>query len=197
MASSPRNSGARTGGARRRILESAARRFSLDGIAATGIDAITAYAGVAKMSLYNNFASKSALVAASLEARHAEWLALYVRRASRAADPVTRTLAVFDAYLDQAALAPESGYRGSPLLNAAAELPLGDPGREIVRRHSAEVDGILAAGLRELTDRARADRLAQQLSYILHGALVRSGLEGDRRRLRDARALALDLLTAH
>lgn len=197
MASSPRNSGARTGGARRRILESAARRFSLDGIAATGIDAITADAGVAKMSLYNNFASKSALVAASLEARHAEWLALYVRRARRAADPVTRTLAVFDAYLDQAALAPESAYRGSPLLNAAAELPLGDPGREIVRRHSAEVDGILAAGLRELTDRARADRLAQQLSYILHGALVRSGLEGDRRRLRDARALALDLLTAH
>lgn len=197
MASSPRNSGARTGGARRRILESAARRFSLDGIAATGIDAITADAGVAKMSLYNNFASKSALVAASLEARHAEWLALYVRRARRAADPVTRTLAVFDAYLDQAALAPESAYRGSPLLNAAAELPLGDPGREIVRRHSAEVDGILAAGLRELTDRARADRLAQQLSYILHGALVRSGLEGDRRRLRDARTLALDLLTAH
>ncbi|MBO1737534.1 TetR/AcrR family transcriptional regulator [Leifsonia sp. TF02-11] len=197
MASSPRNSGARTGGARRRILESAARMFSLDGIAATGIDAITADAGVAKMSLYNNFASKSALVAASLEARHAEWLALYVRRARRAADPVTRTLAVFDAYLDQAALAPESAYRGSPLLNAAAELPLGDPGREIVRRHSAEVDGILAAGLRELTDRARADRLAQQLSYILHGALVRSGLEGDRRRLRDARTLALDLLTAH
>lgn len=197
MASSPRNSGARTGGARRRILESAARMFSVDGIAATGIDAITADAGVAKMSLYNNFASKSALVAASLEARHAEWLALYVRRARRAADPVTRTLAVFDAYLDQAALAPESAYRGSPLLNAAAELPLGDPGREIVRRHSAEVDGILAAGLRELTDRARADRLAQQLSYILHGALVRSGLEGDRRRLRDARTLALDLLTAH
>lgn len=196
MASSPRNSGARTGGARRRILESAARRFYLDGIAATGIDAITADAGVAKMSLYNNFASKSALVSASLEARHAEWLALYVRRARRAADPVTRTLAVFDAYLDQAALAPEPGYRGNALLNAAAELPLGDPGREIVRRHSAEVDGILVAGLRELTDRARADRLAQQLSYILHGALVRSGLEADRRRLRDARTLALDLLTA-
>ncbi|MCI0156604.1 TetR/AcrR family transcriptional regulator [Leifsonia shinshuensis] len=196
MADSPRNSGARTGGARRRILESAARRFYLDGIAATGVDAITADAGVAKMSLYNNFASKSALVCASLEARHAEWLALYVRRARRAADPVTRTLAVFDAYLDQAALAPEPGYRGSALLNAAAELPLGDPGREIVRRHSAEVDGILAAGLRELTDRARAERVAQQLSYILHGALARSGLEADRRRLRDARTLALDLLTA-
>lgn len=196
MAERPRNTGERTGGARRRILESAARRFYADGIAATGIDAITADAGVAKMSLYNNFASKSALVAASLEERHAEWLALYARRARRAADPVTRTLAVFDAYLDQAALAPEPGYRGSALLNAAAELPLGDPGREIVRRHSVEVDTILAAGLRELTDRVRAERTAQHLSYVLNGALVRSGLETDRRRLRDARTLALDLLSA-
>ncbi|GAA4137184.1 TetR/AcrR family transcriptional regulator [Leifsonia shinshuensis] len=196
MAESPRNTGARTGTARRRILEAAARRFYADGIAATGIDAITADAGVAKMSLYNNFASKSALVAASLEARHAEWLALYARRARRTPDPLTRILAVFDAYLDQAALAPEPGYRGSGLLNAAAELPFGDPGRELVRRHLAEVDGILAAGLRELTDRAHAERTAQHLSYVLNGALVRSGLEADRRRLRDARALAVDLLTA-
>lgn len=196
MAERPRNSGARTGGARRRILEAAARRFYADGIAATGIHAITADAGVAKMSLYNNFASKSALVSASLEARHTEWLALYARRARRAPDPVTRTLAVFDAYLDQAALAPESGYRGSGLLNAAAELPLGEPGRDVVRRHLEEVDGILAAGLRELTDRVRAERVARHLSYVLHGALARSGLEGDRRRLRDARALAVDLLTS-
>ncbi|WP_426626074.1 TetR/AcrR family transcriptional regulator [Leifsonia sp. McL0607] len=196
MAERPRNTGARTGAARRRILESATRRFYADGIAATGIGAITADAGVAKMSLYNNFASKSALVSASLDAGHAEWLALYVRRVRRAPDAVTRVLAVFDAYLDQAAVAPEPGYRGSALLNAAAELPLGDPGREIVRRHSAEVDGILAAGLRELTDSVRAERVAQHLSYVLHGALVRSGLEADRRRLRDARILATDLLTA-
>ncbi|MEY9951903.1 TetR/AcrR family transcriptional regulator [Leifsonia sp. EB34] len=196
MAESARNTGARTGGARRRLLEAAARRFYSEGIAATGVDTITADAGVAKMSLYNNFASKSALVAASLEARHAEWLALYARRARRAPDAFTRVLAVFDAYLDEAALAPEPGYRGSGLLNAAAELPVGDPGREIVRRHIAEVEGILAAGLRELTDRARAERTAQHLSYVLNGALVRAGLEADRRRLRDARALALNLLAA-
>ena len=196
MAESARNTGARTGAARRRILEAAARRFYADGIAATGIDTITADAAVAKMSLYNNFASKSALVAAVLEARHAEWLALYARRARRTPDPLTRVLAVFDAYLDQAALAPESGSRGSGLLNAAAELPLGDPGRETVRRHLAEVDAILAAGLRELTDRARAERIARHLSYVLNGALVRAGLEADRRSLREARALAVDLLTA-
>lgn len=196
MAVSARNSGARNGAARRRILEAASRMFYTDGIAATGIDAITAEAGVAKMSLYNNFASKSALVEAVLEARRGEWMTLYARRARRAPDPVTRILAVFDAYLDQAALAPETRYRGGALANAAAELPIGDPARDVVRRHAEEVDGILAAGLRDLIDRARAERTARQLSYLVHGALTRSGLDGDRRHLRAARTLALDVLTA-
>ncbi|NUS26851.1 MAG: TetR/AcrR family transcriptional regulator, partial [Streptomyces sp.] len=44
----------RQGAARARLLEAAARRFYADGVSATGIDAITAEAGVAKMSLYNN-----------------------------------------------------------------------------------------------------------------------------------------------
>ena len=63
--------------ARASLLEAAARLFYADGVAATGIDSITAAAGVAKKSLYNNFASKADLVAAYLAARHEEWLALY------------------------------------------------------------------------------------------------------------------------
>ncbi len=62
------------------LLEAAARRFYADGLAATGIDTITAEAGVAKMSLYNDFSSKADLVRAYLEARHEEWLTLCRRR---------------------------------------------------------------------------------------------------------------------
>ena len=51
-----------------RLLDAAARLFYADGIAATGINAITAEAGVARMSLYNNFASKEELMLAYLEA---------------------------------------------------------------------------------------------------------------------------------
>ena len=40
--------------ARERLLKSAAELFYRDGVGATGIDTITAHAGVAKMSLYNN-----------------------------------------------------------------------------------------------------------------------------------------------
>ena len=63
--------------AHERLLNAAAVLFYNDGIAATGIDAIVRKAGVAKKSLYNNFASKSDLVAQYLQVRHEEWLALY------------------------------------------------------------------------------------------------------------------------
>ena len=58
--------------ARELLLGAAARLFYHRGVAATGIDTITAEAGVAKKSLYNNFTSKADLVAAYLEARHEE-----------------------------------------------------------------------------------------------------------------------------
>ena len=56
--------------ARQRILETASEMFYRDGIRAVGIDAIIARSGVAKMSLYRNFPSKDALVAAWLEDRN-------------------------------------------------------------------------------------------------------------------------------
>ena len=146
--------------ARAALMEAASKRFYADGLAGTGIDAITAEAGVAKKSLYNNFASKADLVTAYLYARHEEWLGLYRTRLEEAASPEDRVLAVFDAYADHADLAYEHGFRGCGLLNAAAELPAGDPGRAVVRRHKEEVEALLSEHLAELLpDSARAARL--------------------------------------
>src|SRR3954451_18138822 len=74
------------GSAKSRLLAAAAGCFYNRGVNGTGIDTITAAAGVAKMSLYNNFASKDDLVLAYLQARHEEWLALYRRRLAAAGD---------------------------------------------------------------------------------------------------------------
>ncbi len=187
----------RRGAARERRLAAAARRFYADGVSATGIDAITAEAGVAKMSLYNNFSSKADLVMAYLDARHEEWLDLYRRRWSAVApDPRSGVLAVFDAYADHANFAYEHGFRGCGLLNAAAELPAGDEGRAVVRRHKEEVEDLLAGHLEELRpahpERARAT--AEHLSVLLEGAMARAGLEGVDTRLEHARSMAADLL---
>lgn len=187
--------------ARDRLLAAAAARFYADGIAGTGIDTITADAGVAKMSLYNNFASKAELVAAYLVVRHAEWLDLYRARLAAvdpAADPRAGVLAVFDAYADHANAGYAHGFRGCGLLNAAAELPVGDPGRAVVRAHKEEVEDLVAGHLRALLpdDPARAGSLAEHLAFLLEGSMSRAGLEGDDTRIRHARALAVDLLGA-
>lgn len=188
----------RRGRARQQLLAAAARRFYADGLAATGIDTITAEAGVAKMSLYNNFSSKADLIRAYLEARHEEWLTLYRRRLEQAVGPRERVLAVFDAYADHAALAYEHGFRGCGLLNAAAELPAGDPGRAVVRTHKEEVEGLLAGHLEELlsgrSELARA--MAEHLAFLLEGAVARAGLEGDDARLEHARRIASSMLEA-
>jgi AcrR family transcriptional regulator len=177
-------------------LDAAARRFYTDGIAATGIDVVTADAGVAKMSLYNNFASKAELVATYLEERHAEWLALYAERCRHAVTAEDKVLAVFDAYADHAELAYDRGFRGCGLLNAAAELPAGDPGRAAVRMHKEEVEQILRTELVQICGEDTAVGVAEHLSFLLEGSMARAGLEGRADRIAHARAIATALVAA-
>lgn len=181
------------GVAREKLLAAAAKRFYTDGIVATGIDAVVAEAGVARMSLYNNFASKDDLIGEYLNRRHAEWLALLARRLDRAVDARQRVLAVFDAYLDHAAFAYDKGFRGCGLLNGAAELPVGHPGRESVRAHKAEVQQILVDLVTE-AGVVEARAVAEHLFLLVEGGVVSAGLDGHPERLRRARQLAETVL---
>lgn len=189
--------------ARERLLEAAGILFYNYGINATGIDMITAKAGVAKMSLYNNFSSKSELVAAFIEMRHQEWLDLYEARLKQAHTMPDRILAVFDAYQDHAEFDYENGFRGCGLLNAAAELTVGDEGREAVRRHKEEVERLLVHPLENWRNAAgealSAERVAltaEHLSFLLEGSFARAGLEGNSNRVLSARRLAENILAA-
>lgn len=185
------------GSARQRLLAAAAECFYANGVSSTGIDTITATAGVAKMSLYNNFASKEELVLAYLGERHEEWLELYrVRLATGNGQGLAGVIAVFDAYLDHANAAYAHGFRGCGLLNAAAELPVGAPGRALVRDHKEQVERILAAHLATMaiTPAGHGEQLALQLSFLLEGAMARAGLEGSAELLVSAKRLALRIL---
>jgi len=179
--------------AREKLLEAAGRLFYAGGMTATGIDTITAEAGVAKKSLYNNFRSKADLALAYLEARHTEWLDLYSHRLAQASTPEQRVLAVVDAYLDHARLPYTHGFRGCGLLNAAAELPAGSPGREAVRRHKEEVEALLAGHLAE-AQAADPQGTAEHLAFLLEGAMSRAGLEGSDEPLVRARQIAAHLV---
>ncbi|MGO2756611.1 TetR/AcrR family transcriptional regulator [Brachybacterium alimentarium] len=182
------------GTAKERLLAAAARLFYADGVHATGIDTITAEAGVARKSLYNNFSSKADLVSTFIDARHEEWVGLYRARASAASTDSGRVLAVFDAYIDHANDAYAKGFRGCGLLNAASEFPAGDPARDSVRIHKEQVERLLAQGLTALTDNARARELAEHFSYLVEGSVTRAGLEGTPERLERARDFAAQML---
>lgn len=110
-----------------------------------------------------------------------------------AASARERVLAVFDAYIDHAQSGYVHGFRGCGLLNAAAELPAGAPGREAVRRHKEQVESILAEHLRDagVADPAGT---AEHCAFLLEGAMSRAGLEGGPGRLTHARALAAALM---
>ncbi|MFD3839798.1 TetR/AcrR family transcriptional regulator [Streptomyces sp. NPDC058642] len=182
--------------ARERLLEAATRLFYADGATATGVDTITAEAGVSKKSLYNNFSSKADLIRTYLDARHKEWLGLYRARLEHADDPRQGVLAVFDTYAHHAAFTHEHGFRGCGLLNAAAELPADHEGRALVRAHKEEVERLIAGHLEQLLpDRpGQARTTAEHLTFLLEGAMARAGLEGDGKRVHHARAMAAALL---
>jgi AcrR family transcriptional regulator len=182
--------------AKERLLKAAAELFYREGVGATGIDTITARAGVAKMSLYNNFSSKADLVNAYILGRCADWQSVREARLRQATTPKERILAVFDSYVDHAGLAYEQGFRGCGLLNAAAELPIGDPGRATVAAQKAEVEALFKTYLREMQPSADipVDETAEHLSFLLEGAMSRAGLDGHDARLKTARKIAASIL---
>ncbi len=183
-------------GARERIVRAAGDLFYAEGIHAVGVDRVTAAAGVAKATLYQQFRSKDELVAACLQRRAEHW------RAS-VADPVLalpgsaarRVGAVFER-LGEAFAAP--GYRGCPFINAAAEYPGPDgPVAAAIAAHRAQVRGLFAELLAELlagVPAARRAALTDQLVLLYDGTMVGAQLDQGPRAARRARAAARQLL---
>ena len=181
--------------AKQKILDAASTLFYNDGISNTGINSITEKANVAKMSLYNNFATKSDLITCYIEARHQEWLDLYEKRKIQIKTPLDGILAVFDAYQDHAEFAYENGFRGCGLLNAAAEFPAHSPERLAVKNHKDEIEAILAGHLNQLIhDTERVKELALLLSFLLEGSIARAGLESSSDKVFAAKHMAQRLL---
>ena len=68
---------------RERVMRAAYELFSRQGTRTVGVDAVISEAGVAKMTLYRNFASKDDLILAFLERRETLWTMGWVRAESQ------------------------------------------------------------------------------------------------------------------
>ncbi|EWY39719.1 TetR family transcriptional regulator [Skermanella stibiiresistens SB22] len=157
-----------TKSARDRVLDAAAELFYRDGIRAVGVDAVIAHSGVAKMSLYRNFAGKDELVAAYLEYRdrlYWEWWDGVMAR--HPGDPRAQIRALFAAVAKRTTSA---SYRGCPFINTAVEFPDPDhPGHVAAKANKRELRNRLR-GLALAVGAADLDLLADQLHLLLDGA---------------------------
>jgi AcrR family transcriptional regulator len=180
---------------RERVLETAYELFSRHGTRGVGVDRIIAESGVAKMTLYRNFASKDELILAFLERREErwtrEWLQADVER--RATEPAERMLAIFDTFGEWFAT---DDFEGCSFINVMLELPVaGHPVREACVRHLAEIRAFVA-GLAEQAGVADPDAVACQWHILMKGCIV-AAAEGDEQAGARARELGCLLLEHH
>ena len=180
--------------ARERILDAAYELFSHHGVRATGVDAIIAASGVAKMTLYRHFSSKDDLVVAFLERREARWTRAWLQGEveQRAWSPADRLLAIFDVF-DGWFRTPD--FEGCSFINVLLEI---DDRRHPV--HTAAVRHLanIRAFLRQLAEEAGVadpDGFSRQWHMLMKGSIV-AAVEGDTDAARRAQEVAA-LLLAH
>jgi AcrR family transcriptional regulator len=176
---------------RDQLIDGATALFDREGFH-IGIDRLVEAAGVARMTLYNQFASKDGLVLEVLRRRDERIrasLAQDVR--GRAGDPRARLLAVFDA-LDAWFRTPD--FHGCLFIKAAAtHPPAGTAVRSLCAAHKRRLRDWLGTLAREagVPDPVA---LAAQLAILVDGAIVGAHVGGNRDSAAVARSIAEALL---
>jgi len=161
-------------GGRERLIATARDLFTRRGASNVGINDVTDAAGIARMTLYNNFSSKEALTAA-VYAELADTTLRELRELeSTERSEEERVIALFD-YLDGKAHGAE--YRGCPFIHASLQAaePNG-PIFELVHSYKCA----LREHVLQLLDKCRANRfeLADQIVILLDGAVMEAYLKG-------------------
>ena len=177
---------------RDQLLATAERLFYEQGFHATGIDRIVAAAGVVRMTLYNHFASKEALVAAVLSARHERFTAS-LDAAAASASPGRVTHALVDAH---GHWLERYSRHGCIMVKAMGEFA----------EHSAEIHALATAAKNDLLVRLEAAvasdgldhhaGLARRLFMVLEGSNTAVSLLAPQTALAETRAVVDTLLAA-
>lgn len=179
--------------ARDRLLATASDLFYREGVQNVGIDRIIAESGVAKMSLYNHFKSKDALIAAWLQERDAHWRAWFQAAVERlASDPQDRPLAIFDALREWF---EQADFRGCAFINSTVELVNpAHPGYQVSLAHQQVVFAYVLS-LLETAGVPDPPTLAQQFILLIEGAIVVAMMQRSAQAAIQARQVASLLLS--
>ena len=175
-------------GARERILAAATELFARQGFNATSINDLHAAARVSKRTLYQQFASKEALVLAYLD-QSSRASAAEALLAREDLVPRARLLELFTTLAD----APRP-HAPDPFLAATVEFP--DP-EHPAHRAAVEHSERFVARLSDLARAAGAaepEQVGRRLALLYLGAAGRSLLDGPAPAVSDAYAVAAAIL---
>lgn len=178
--------------ARVRLLEAAIGLCCRKGIASTSVDEIIEESGVARMTLYNRYGSKDALINAALAHEASVWRAwFFARVAETPGSPCERLIGVFD-ILDQ--WFRREDYFGCALMNAAMECRNRDPKlAEIIRTHKSHVLEQLRA-LVSVAGVEDIELVTQQFDLLMDGAIVKAAIKKSPAPASEAKRIAQALL---
>ncbi|MBV9143757.1 MAG: TetR/AcrR family transcriptional regulator [Pseudonocardiales bacterium] len=187
--------GAGAGSGRERVVQAAYHLFSRHGTRAVGVDAVIGAAGVAKMTLYRNFASKEELILAFLQRRETLWTHGWVQAESqrRGNTPAQRLLAIFEIFNEWFA---RPDFEGCSFITALLEVTHRDsPVRQASVQHLANIRSYLGE-LAAQAGVADPDSFARQWHILMKGSII-AAAEGDTHAAARARELGVLLLKRH
>ena len=164
--------------ARERIVQTAVKLFYKNGLRATGIDRIIAESGVAKMSFYRYFPSKSDLIAEFLHRRHDFWMEWFTTAVEeKLLESKGGGLEVIADVLRS--WFEEPGFRGCAFINTVAETPEYESEQNgIARDHKAQLETYVEK-LATRLGIAAPKKAAATAMIIIEGTIVRAHMTGN------------------
>ncbi len=183
----------RKSSARDRLIETAEQLFYSEGIHAVGIDRIIAEAGVAKMTLYNHFASKDDLILAVLQYREEKVNEMFAKSIDRHTKKGLSSLEAFFAALKD--WFKSAGFRGCAFINASVELAdVGHPASQFSAAHKDRLHAMLRDFIVEAAGEKAAE-VAPAVSLLVEGAIVTAVMGQSAKAADVARDAALALVS--